>query len=102
MFEAAVPELQYRYAYENGAEWAGGFFILPNVQMHPDAPGTFVDLLFLAYGDEMNADRMALLREYNLTGPLSDAPVVCCYEPSEEGVPVIKTAVSGIARVLVY
>ena len=101
MFEAAVPELQYRYGYEDGAEWAGGFFIIPNVQMHPDAPGMFVDLLLLAYGDQMNADRMAVLKQYNLTGALADAPVVCCYETSDLGVG-IKDAVSGIARVLVY
>jgi len=105
-FDEAIAELQYQYAFEGGADWAGGFFALANVQHSPDAPHLFYDLLVLASGPEMTAARMDVLKQHNLTGALSDAPVVCCYEDYVDAngaaVTGLRDALHGIARVMVY
>jgi hypothetical protein len=105
-FDRVIQQLQYQYGYEGGADWAGGFFILLNVQHHPDAPHLFVDLLALAYGPEMTAARMDVLKQHNLTGAPHEAPVVCCYtdyvDSAGNEVTGLKDALWGMARVLMY
>ena len=105
-FDRSVAELQYQYGYEGGADWAGGFFALVNVQHSPDVPNVFYDLLVLAHGPEMNAARMDVLKQHNLTGSPADAPAVCCYydhvNAAGEQVTGLKDALWGLGRVMVY
>lgn len=105
-FDRVIQELQYQYGYEDGADSAGGFFIIPNVAHSPDVPDLRYDLLVLAHGPEMNAQRMDVLKQHNLTGALSDAPAVCCYTDYVDSAGTTVTGLSdalwGMGRVLQY
>jgi len=100
IWEGATAELMDRY--EQGEMWAGGFFILMNLQTEPGV-NNFVDVALYGYGEGMTAANYDALLQYNwtATGSSAQAPV-CCFEDQEDGTPGIRHLLHGMARVIHY
>jgi len=88
------------YVHEQGASWAGGFYVFRDVKEDPEnSDNMWWDITLLTDPDAMDEDAFAVLNEMNqTTGEL------CCMGDGEnraDGLDV-KLFMTGLARVVVY
>lgn len=78
IFNEMSTNLVEAYAYQNGASWAGGYFVLSDIKVGPEID-MWIDVAFLASINMMNDEVITRLKELNET---TDGEK-CCWHTAE-------------------
>jgi len=98
-------DLVRHYRDHDGVHWAGGLYLLLDVQEEPNS-STYYDLALFASVREMDGDKHALLKELNQTGDVNLQPtaadVTCCWEAGGQIEGGLKQYVGGLLKMVHY
>lgn len=99
IFQGMADSLKQAYAYQSGASWAGGYFLLEDILV-TDAEDVhqYLDIALFASVHEMNDEVFARLKELNETEGEK-----CCWTGSDSGAgPDVSSWVNGLVRLVLY
>ena len=102
MWEELVERLVNAYVHEQGASWAGGFYVFRDLVQPAEDPAQTVwwDLTLLTDPEAMDADAFAILNELNQT-TTSGTDTCCMLGPRADGVNIAEF-MTGLGRAVVY
>ena len=105
IWEDMKERLVQHYRDHEGIHWAGGLYLILDVQESPNSDN-YYDLALFASVREMDHDKAQVLAQLNQTGEVNLQPgpenVTCCWEAGGQIEGGLKQYVGGLVKIFHY